>query len=878
MRFLSNLASSPVSGKTWKFQPPSSGFQIERQILETNPLLEAFGNARTLRNDNSSRFGKFIQLLFKRNSSESLVLTGARIETYLLEKIRVSSQQEGERNFHIFYQCCAAASACGSSVYPYPQLLKEGGSSFQISLSGFSDLADFAYLTSSSCSVLNGVDDVLEFERTVSAMRVIGISVSEIESIFKGLAAILHLGNIEFSEVYPEGACVSEGSQKSIKVAADLMGVGVDGLERAMIRKVVTAPGGDVFYQNFTVNKAMEARDALARHLYAKIFALIVERTNKSISAAGGNSNEKGETVFCGVLDIFGFEFFKQNTFEQFCINYTNERFQSLFTECVMKNEQAIYASDDVPFQSFDFPDNSAILSLLDHPNTGLLATLDEEARIVGGSDSNYLAKVNKVHCNHPSFTTIRHKTDQFKIDHFAGPVQYSVSGFVEKNKDYLSADLVALLPNWLGADPSDERSFGTFSSAEGGPRLKAKLYTVGGEFREQLKRLMAIIADTNNLFIRCIKPNPKNQPEFFDSNAVTEQLRYGGVLQAVQISRSGFPVRLKHAEFFADFGILLIFKGGKLLKEISRLSDQRAKILRLITALDSSFGLPRATTGRAPFAVGKTRVFMKQTVFDSLRSLRFFVRAKSSTRISAWFRGWLVRRFYKSIIAKAVSAGAVIRSCVIKRHFLRWLSIRKLQSFWRMIRVRRKWYKEIKARVEIARASGRDKGWRVQPMLISPSGDVEMYKIEEDVDVDRLRGNFAERRCRFEQENLAKNDSEDISKKMRDLQSELEVAKKALNHVEAQINSDKIPRARMKSGSFVVGQRGPLVRTPSYFDSVNLPGENAAALFSQRVIVQSQARLAETPRTDKIAHEEAEMKKLIGRIQSELAKQPVRR
>ena len=640
---------------------------IERKILETNPLLEAFGNSRTLRNDNSSRFGKFIQLQFAKASSSSLKLAGAKIETYLLEKVRVSSQSEGERNFHIFYQCCAAAASVGGVVYEFPQRIRSD-TRFRLKLNGFTDQSRFAYLNNP-----DGVeiDDLLDFERTVEALRVIGLSVRDIEELLSIVAAVLHIGNICFEEDSKDGnARVTAASKESLYMACALLGISdPDVLETALITRGISVSAEEGYRTPLPAAKAADVRDAFARFIYGSIFSFLVLVVNETIRATSSSL-----TGFIGLLDIFGFEYFETNTFEQLCINYANERLQHLFVDHVLRAEQCLYEQEGIVWNRFDFPDNQGVLSLLHHPLTGVLPMLDEECRIVGGNDANYLGKLVKANAGTSGFfSTVRTRKDWFVINHFAGSVAYNVAtGFVDKNRDTLSLDVIevakqsVLLTRMVEATNVVSNRFQQ-SSSSNGRVLRPKIYTVSSEFRDQLNRLMETVSETRPLFIRCIKPNTGNAPHQFEHATVLEQLRYGGVLQAVQISRAGFPVRIDHKEFVEDYSGLAKEKPRQYIKD----HRQRAEILA------QSLGL----ANKGQLVVGNSKVFMKQAVWDQISQARLAVRAHAATLIQTVARGMFARRAYRATRRALISVQAVIRSAMVVRQVSRDRAAAKIQA-----------------------------------------------------------------------------------------------------------------------------------------------------------------------------------------------------
>lgn len=665
MRYLSLCGHS---NSTVGLSGPISQSVIERQILETNPLLEAFGNARTLRNDNSSRFGKFIQLQFNpQNASravDSLRVTGARIETYLLEKVRVSCQSEGERNFHIFYQCCAAAAAVGGVTYKFPQLIKSSDQ-FVLRLNGFSDHCMFNYLTNStSCYSSPAMNDLADFEATIEAMRVIGMSVEDIETVLSTVAAVLHIGNISFSESNDgESSCIADDSSKSsLFLACALLGIDEpEQLELALCTRSISTANENVRSQ-LPVSKAVETRDAFARFIYSSIFSFLIRWINQTIDQGTTNA------ATCGLLDIFGFEYFKVNTFEQLCINYANERLQHFFTECVLRAEQSLYESESIPWNRLDFPDNTQILSLMHHPQTGLLPMLDEECRIVGGNDMNFLSKMTRSLKNSQIFSPVKTKQDWFVVNHFAGSVSYKVTGFVDKNRDTISGDLSELA---AGQSRILRVLITQSESVNGG--VMGRRQTVCNEFRGQLNHLMETLTMTNPFFIRCIKPNSRNFPGTFDKEIVLDQLRYGGIVQAVQISRSGFPVRVMNEEMIDDFSGL----AGVSKRTTPNIQKRVEQIMR---ALDCHLQLGNIVKGGG-YAVGKTKTFMKQQIWDSLLRIRDEIRGHAVVRIQTHVRGMLARRRFARIRASLISVQSLIRTAMVVREKTRNEAAAKIQA-----------------------------------------------------------------------------------------------------------------------------------------------------------------------------------------------------
>ncbi|ANQ09648.1 Myosin [Plasmodium coatneyi] len=579
---------------------------IESQILESNPLLEAFGNARTLRNDNSSRFGKYIELQFsldRKGGGQYYTkgkLCGAKIRTYLLEKVRVCYQQEGERNYHIFYQLCRAAreaakktsnhvanKSVDESVHESPSNVSNtsnsddlpseppreyhfpvtekfrdpdmGAKSVNINLTGFQSHEHFRYLTKSSVHELSDVNELELFETTVYAMQTIGISEAEQHQIFRVLEGILYLGNVLFSNDDSKEECrILEDSLSDLKKAASFLDVDAEELKNALCYRTIVA-NNECYKKPVNAIAANDIRDALARAIYGCLFLKVVERTNESVGFL-----EDTNLVFCGVLDIFGFESFAVNSFEQLCINYTNECLQQFFNNFIFKCEEKLYIDEGIEWDPLDFPDNADSINLLESKPYGVFCMLDEECYVPSGKDKTFCSKIISKHSSssvgsgNSKFMAVKTDPSSFVIVHFAGKVTYNSSGFLEKNKDQLSADVQKVLLH-----SQSEYTSSLFDKHLRRNVEKKKIQTVSSEFKGQLHQLMKRIKETEPHFIRCIKPNNQNVPDIFDRVSVNEQLKYGGVLQAIKVSRSGYPVRLTHTDCVKDYSILL-HKGGK--------------------------------------------------------------------------------------------------------------------------------------------------------------------------------------------------------------------------------------------------------------------------------------------------------------------------
>jgi small GTP-binding protein len=651
---------------------------VEKAVLESNPLLEAFGNARTLRNDNSSRFGKFIELQFQgvKGGSEQapmagisgarMRLCGAKIQHYLLEKVRVVDQQEGERNYHFFYECCAAIGTLGGGhMYKFPQKLPLDSvkEPCEVDLTGFGDIGSFALTTRSKCTTLAGVDDVDMFEQRIKAMQTIGIKGEDIKMIVYIISMVLNIGNLKFDAPpsNSEGSMVMKECEANFANACKLTGVEQEKLQKALCNKT-TITRSETITSPVNVRTASENRDALARAMYGMLFNFIVHTANQSI---GYLENVK---VFVGVLDIFGFECFKMNSFEQLCINFTNERLQQFFNQYVFKLEEQLYDREGIPWDPLDFPDNQDAVDILQAKATGIFAILDEECVVPAGNDQGFCNKLIKQHKGHRRFDEIKTKPSWFVIKHFAGPVQYCSDGFLDKNKDQLSNDIIEcmagssieFISKLLYSDVKYTEVLQKEASSGGGGKKKKK-YSVSSEFKDQLVSLMDIVDTTEPHFIRCIKPNPQNLPDVYDRKGVTEQLRYGGVLQVVQVSRAGYPVRINHQECWDDYKVV---GSASTISGLKHVDDPKLRAQKLLEHLNTEQNIPKNPhTGGYTWAVGKTMVFFKQQAYERLKFARVELLIKSTTLIQASWRRKQKRHMYKGIRVFTRHLQALLRS-----------------------------------------------------------------------------------------------------------------------------------------------------------------------------------------------------------------------
>ncbi|CAD6217623.1 unnamed protein product [Miscanthus lutarioriparius] len=505
----------------------------ESEVLQTNVILEALGNAKTSRNHNSSRFGKLIEIHF----SETGKMCGAKIQTFLLEKSRVVQRAQGERSYHIFYQLCSGA----------PPLLKK-----KLFLKSASD---YNYLKQSNCLKIDGVDDSKKFTVLVDALDTIQISKEDQMKLFSMLAAVLWLGNISFSVIDNENH-VEVVSNEGLATAAKLLGCTANQLVTAMSTVKIRA-GNDSIVKKLTLTQAIDARDALAKSIYANLFDWIVEQINHSL---GTGRQFTWRSI--SILDIYGFECFNKNGFEQFCINYANERLQQHFNRHLFKLQQDEYLEDGIDWTPVEFVDNTNCLSLFEKKPLGLLSLLDEESTFPKATDFSFANKLKQQLSGNSCFKGEKEGT--FKICHYAGEVTYDTAGFLEKNRDPLHSESIQLLSSCkcelpkhfasvMVADSQNKSSLSWHSV------MDTQKQSVVTKFKAQLFKLMQQLESTTPHFIRCIQPNSKQHPRLFEHDLVLHQLKCCGVLEVVRISRTCYPTRITHQQFAERYGFLLL-------------------------------------------------------------------------------------------------------------------------------------------------------------------------------------------------------------------------------------------------------------------------------------------------------------------------------
>ncbi|KAG7365309.1 myosin G [Nitzschia inconspicua] len=736
---------------------------IVQRVLDSNPLLEAFGNATTLRNDNSSRFGKYLQLQFDTTYSSSTlsspaILAGSKCEVYLLEKSRVTHHHISERTYHIFYQLLAAPEELKVAIW-------DGLAD--------TDVESFCYVgltesdsPSATQGIIEGKTDAERFQLTLQALELIGVQGEILQMLLRAICVVLQLGNLEFSPAQPSdaksmlalgihhrtgGSGGDDGehhdasvisSVEELQELSELLGMSdidqsddkiSNALRTALTVRNVEARG-EIFAVPLTPEKAKESADAFAKEIYAKTFLWLVRTINDATCAEKNyhsmTSSPKTTTRqslsppteygIIGLLDIFGFETFEVNRFEQLCINYCNEKLQQKFTQDIFRSVQVEYENEGIELEEITYDDNTDVLDLVEG-RMGLLAFLNEECVRPKGSDKTFVYKAQAMNKDNPCFFRDKHAQDtEFGICHYAGKVVYDATNFVVKNTDTLPSDLLdcaklssnAIISKELTNDsmmnPLHINSV-TSASTAGKKKKRPKptqssshphtlqkrtsniiAETVWTKFRNQLSRLMETLSETKTRYIRCIKPNSHKAPLIMEHTSTIEQLRCAGVVAAVTISRSAFPNRLEHLSVLDRFKSLWP-KGDHITVLADRDLDpeerrRKATAIFLTLALKELEFEKNGSNFRA-FVMGKTRAYFRAGALEFLEAERLKHLGTYATVLQTSVRGFIIRSKYKKHRHAVITLEARYRRILQRRIYVRMrIAAIRVQCWYRLM------------------------------------------------------------------------------------------------------------------------------------------------------------------------------------------------
>ncbi|KAI4286711.1 MAG: hypothetical protein L6R35_004034 [Caloplaca aegaea] len=599
MRYFATRESPDQPGKRAKGIADTMS-ETEERILATNPVMEAFGNAKTTRNDNSSRFGKYIEIMFDQKTE----IIGARIRTYLLERSRLVFQPLKERNYHVFYQMVAGATDLEREEW------------------GLLPVENFEYLNQGGSPVIDGVYDGLDFNATRQSLTTIGISQEKQADIFRLLSALLHLGNVKVTATRSDSLLAS--TEPSLVRACQMLGVDASEFAKWTIKKQLITRGERIM-SNLTQQQAIVVRDSVAKFIYSSVFDWLVESINSGLATEEVNSRANS---FIGVLDIYGFEHFAKNSFEQFCINYANEKLQQEFNQHVFKLEQEEYLKEQIDWTFIDFADNQPCIDLIEG-KLGVLSLLDEESRLPMGSDEQFVTKLHHHFAADKQrfYKKPRFGKSAFTVCHYAIDVTYESDGFIEKNRDTVPDEHLEVLrqsSNPFLAEVLEAASFirekdtamatSAKAAATHGRRTGVaanRKPTLGGIFKSSLIELMQTINSTEVHYIRCIKPNEGKEAWCFEGPMVLSQLRACGVLETVRISCAGYPTRWTYEEFALRYYMLIPSSSWT-----SEIRDMATAILKKALGQGVNGGLDK-------YQLGLTKIFFRAGMLAFLENLR---------------------------------------------------------------------------------------------------------------------------------------------------------------------------------------------------------------------------------------------------------------
>ncbi|XP_053925641.1 unconventional myosin-VIIa isoform X3 [Cuculus canorus] len=712
---------------------------IEQQVLEANPILEAFGNAKTIRNDNSSRFGKYIDIHFNKRGA----IEGAKIEQYLLEKSRVCRQAQDERNYHVFY------------------CMLKGMTMEQKKKLGLGKATDYNYLAMGNCTTCDGRDDSKEYANIRSAMKVLMFTDTENWEISKLLAAILHMGNLQYeARTYDNLDACEVVQSASLITAASLLEVDSQDVMNCLTSRTIITRGETVSTP-LSMEQALDVRDAFVKGIYGRLFVWIVEKINAAIYRPP-SQELKSVRRSIGLLDIFGFENFTVNSFEQLCINFANENLQQFFVRHVFKLEQEEYNLENINWQHIEFTDNQDALDMIAIKPMNIISLIDEESKFPKGTDATMLNKLNSQHKLNTNYIPPKNNYEtQFGINHFAGIVYYETKGFLEKNRDTLHGDIIQLVHS------SKNKFIKQIFQADVamGAETRKRSPTLSSQFKRSLELLMRTLSVCQPFFVRCIKPNEYKKPMLFDRELCVRQLRYSGMMETIRIRRAGYPIRYTFVEFVDRYRVLM--PGVKPAYKQGDLRGTCQRIAEAVLGKDDDW------------QIGKTKIFLKdhhdmlleierdkaitdkviliQKVVRGFKDRSNFLKMRNSVlMIQRYWRGHNCRKNYGAMRIGFLRLQALYRS-------------RKLHKQYHMAR-RRIIEFQARCRGYLVRRAFRHRLWAVLTVQAYARGMIarRLYK--------RLRGEYHRR---LEAEKLRLAEEERLRKEMSAKKAKEEAEKK---------------------------------------------------------------------------------------------------
>ncbi|XP_071671882.1 unconventional myosin-VIIa isoform X6 [Patagioenas fasciata] len=712
---------------------------IEQQVLEANPILEAFGNAKTIRNDNSSRFGKYIDIHFNKRGA----IEGAKIEQYLLEKSRVCRQAQDERNYHVFY------------------CMLRGMTLEQKKKLGLGKATDYNYLAMGNCTTCDGRDDSKEYANIRSAMKVLMFTDTENWEISKLLAAILHMGNLQYeARTYDNLDACEVVQSASLITAASLLEVDPQDVMNCLTSRTIITRGETVSTP-LSMEQALDVRDAFVKGIYGRLFVWIVEKINAAIYRPP-SQELKSVRRSIGLLDIFGFENFTVNSFEQLCINFANENLQQFFVRHVFKLEQEEYNLENINWQHIEFTDNQDALDMIAIKPMNIISLIDEESKFPKGTDATMLHKLNSQHKLNTNYIPPKNNYEtQFGINHFAGIVYYETKGFLEKNRDTLHGDIIQLVHS------SKNKFIKQIFQADVamGAETRKRSPTLSSQFKRSLELLMRTLSVCQPFFVRCIKPNEYKKPMLFDRELCVRQLRYSGMMETIRIRRAGYPIRYTFVEFVDRYRVLM--PGVKPAYKQGDLRGTCQRIAEAVLGKDDDW------------QIGKTKIFLKdhhdmlleierdkaitdkviliQKVVRGFKDRSNFLKVRNSVlMIQRYWRGHNCRKNYGAMRIGFLRLQALYRS-------------RKLHKQYHMAR-RRIIEFQARCRGYLVRRAFRHRLWAVLTVQAYARGMIarRLYK--------RLRGEYHRR---LEAEKLRLAEEERLRKEMSAKKAKEEAEKK---------------------------------------------------------------------------------------------------